>query len=185
MPSCPVSVGREASAGIPRQLGRVAEPAPPLRSANPWQGAQRAPGLHLLRPEAGNARPTALTRSGSVDYRVVSQAPHQICILPSNEPQAGLRETEQRKSLGQRQRKAGRGLEAMASVAFPPLLTARHTQLLPAPQRGCPVPVAFTRGWGPQMEGLSISLCSHPSHKSGNHSKALVEGALQGRLTLE
>lgn len=183
MPSCPVSVGTEASAGIPRELGRVAEPAPPLRSANPWQGAQRAPGLHLLRPEAGNARPTALTLWGSVDYRVVLQAPHQIGILPSNEPWAGLRETVQRKSLGKRQRKVGRGLEAMASVAFPLLLTAWHTQLLPAPQCGCPVPVAFTHGWGPQMEGLSISLCSHPSHKSGNHSKALVEEALQSRLT--
>lgn len=48
-----------------------AEPAPPLRSANAWQGAHRAAGLHLLRPEAGNARPTALPVETGV-YSVVS-----------------------------------------------------------------------------------------------------------------
>lgn len=31
------------------------EPVPPLGSAQPWQGAHGAPGLHLPRPEAGNA----------------------------------------------------------------------------------------------------------------------------------
>lgn len=100
---CPVSVGTEVSTGIPRQLGRVAEPAPPLSSANPWQGAHRAPGLHLLRPEAGYARPTPRTFSGSVAYRVVLQVPHQIDILPSTEPRARQKEMVQGKSLGQRQ----------------------------------------------------------------------------------
>lgn len=130
------------STGILRQLGWAAEPAAPsLRSANPWQGAHRAPGLHLLRPEAGNARPTALTFSGSVVYRVVSQASHQIGILPSTEPWARPRETVQRKTRGQRQPKVRRSLEALASAAFPPLLTSLHTQLLPEPQCGCPMPM--------------------------------------------
>ena len=49
-----------------------AEPAPPLRSAHPWQGAHWAPGLHLRRPEAGDARPMALTLLDSVVYRVLA-----------------------------------------------------------------------------------------------------------------
>lgn len=59
--------GESQTAGLGRQSTLA------LRSADPWQGAHRAPGLHLLRPEAGNAGPTALTFLGSVVYRVVSQ----------------------------------------------------------------------------------------------------------------
>lgn len=72
-----------------------AEPFPPLRSANPWQGAHRALGLHLLRPEAGNARPTALTFSGSVVYRVVSH-PQPNLHTSLHRARAQLRKTGSR-----------------------------------------------------------------------------------------
>ena len=102
MPSLPVSVGTEVSRGFRDSWAGQAEPAPPLRSANPWQGAHRAPGLHLLRPEAGNARPTALTFSGSVVYRVVSHRQPNLHTSLHRARGTAKENGVQRKDLGQR-----------------------------------------------------------------------------------
>lgn len=69
--------------------GLQGQSLPPSRSAHPWQGDPRAPGLHLLRPEAGAARPTALTVLGSVVTGFWHPQPNRHAALPGARAQGG------------------------------------------------------------------------------------------------